>query len=327
MPKTGSSGCCLGVAILSGMVIFLACCLAGGLFLWLSNTPGNSFLAEPTAINTCASLLESIHEAPSGNRNIPTGQRYLLDVYQVNGDQISEPEKKKVPESLIPLQDDLAAQQLIWEYFTYIIPTEERVPLTEYRIFTDGSGDTNGYFEIQWKWQGSKESQTWALEMDLADYQDLKSVNNALIHEFGHMQTLNIAQMDIRTQPADCPFYADENQCSTENSYLNQFFSRFWAGNTYAEWQEIASQTDKAAVKSGLSAFFQAHPQDFVREYAATAPKEDLADSWTYFVMTSQPAGETIAEQKILFFYNYPEFIDLRSKIRTRICQYYHQPE
>jgi hypothetical protein len=233
---------------------------------------------------------------------------------------------KSVPENLLPLQNDLESHKLIWDYFASIIPPEQRIPLTEYRIFSDGSGITSGYNEINWSWQGDTESETWALEVDLADYQDLKSVNNVLVHEFGHMLTLNIHQTDIRTEPAKCQFYADDT-CSFEDSYLNRFFNQFWTGEMYNEWKTITSQTDKAAVKSGLTSFYEAHAQDFVREYAATAPNEDIADSWTYFVMTPRPAGETVAEQKTLFFYDFPEFVDLRSQIRSRICKYYNMPD
>jgi hypothetical protein len=249
----------------------------------------------------------------------------MLDVYQVKGDQISGPQKESIPENLLPLQNDLESQKLIWNYFAAIIPPEQRVPLTEYRIFTDGTGNTNGYNEIKWIWKD--ESETWALEIDLADYQDLKSVNDPLVHEFGHMLTLNIRQADIKTKPADCQAYADSDQCSFKDSYLNRFFDQFWNGKVYDEWKAITSQGDEKAVKSGLTAFYKAHPQDFVREYAATDPKEDLADSWTYFVMTPKPAGETVAGQKILFFYNFPELVDLRSQIRSRICKYFNMPE
>jgi hypothetical protein len=332
MQKQGSSGCCLWSAVLAGLLASVICCCSACLVLVFLSGNGNSsfdvtFSPTPTPINTCAGLLENIHQTPNRDQGIRVNRRYILDVYQVNGDQISGPETELVPENLVPLQNNLAAQKLIWDYFVYIIPAEQRLPLTEYRIFSDGSGKINGYYEISWKWQGETESQTWALEVDLADYQDLKSMNAVLVHEVGHMLTLNLDQLEIRTEPDQCQAYADETQCSRENSYLNQFFKQFWAGDTYTEWKEITAQTDPEIVKNGLDAFYQSHAQDFVRDYAATAPKEDLAESWTYFVMTPQPAGETIAEQKILFFYQFPRFVELRSQIRSRICQYYHMPE
>jgi hypothetical protein len=334
MQEQRSAGCglwSLVLAALAGLILLCicACCL---FLVFFSAGEGNysfnlNVFGTPTPINTCVGLLENIHQTPGANKNLQVDQRYLLDVYQVSGDTLQGPEFKEVPANLLPLQNDLAAQQLIWEYFTYLIPPEERQPLNQYRIFSDGSGNSNGYYEIAWQWQGVQQSQTWALEIDLADYEGLKSINDALIHEFGHMLTLNLDQIDIRTQPADCPAYADENQCSFPDSYLNQFYQQFWDGETFVEWQAITSQADPQAVKNGLAEFYQAHPDDFVREYAASAPKEDLADTWTYFVMTPRPTGTTLAEQKILFFYNLPKFVELRDHLRGRICQYYQMPE
>jgi hypothetical protein len=43
---------------------------------------------------------------------------------------------------------------------------------------------------------------------------------------------------------------------------------------------------------------------------------EDIAESWTAFVLTDKSAGETISEQKILFFYNFSELVDIREHIR-----------
>jgi hypothetical protein len=326
MKRPGSSNCCLWSTLI-GLVVFCSCVAVGGVFLLLVNEVDRIANVTPTPITTCEGLLENIHQTLGANKSIQADKRYILDVYQVSGDQLSEPDLKSVPENLLPLQKDLEAHQLIWDYFISIIPSEQRVPLTEYRIFTDGSGNTTGYNQIQWTWRGDEESETWVLEVDLADYQDLKSVNDVLVHEFGHMLTLNIHQANIRTEPSKCQFYADKDQCSSEDSYLNRFFGRFWKGELYAEWKTITSQADKAAVKSGLTSFYKAHANDFVREYAATAPKEDLADTWTYFVMIPRPAGETVSEQKILFFYDFPELVDLRSQIRSRICKYYSMPE
>jgi hypothetical protein len=326
MKKQGSSSCCLWSTLIGLFTICGCVVLGSGLFLF-ANEVNRIANATPTPITTCEGLLENIHKTYGANKNIQVDKRYILNVYSVKGDQISEPQKESVPENLLPLQNDLESHQLIWDYFVFIIPLEQRVPLTEYRIFSDGSGNTSGYNEIQWTWRGEDESETWALEVDLADYQDLKSANNVLVHEFGHMLTLNLRQADVRTEPAKCRFYADENQCSFEESYLNRFFSQFWKGELYEEWKAVASHADQEAVKRGLTSFYQAHQQEFVREYAATAPKEDVADSWTYFVMTPRPTGETVAEQKILFFYDFPELVDLRSQIRSRICGYYHMPE
>lgn len=53
-------------------------------------------------------------------------------------------------------------------------------------------------------------------------------------------------------------------------------------------------------------------------DYAATNPGEDIAESWTAFILQPKPTGSTIADQKTLFFYDYPELVRLRGQITSR---------
>ena len=38
------------------------------------------------------------------------------------------------------------------------------------------------------------------------------------------------------------------------------------------------------------------------------------------FVLTDKASGNTIAEQKINFFYEYPKMVEIRNKIRNAFC-------
>jgi hypothetical protein len=326
MRKQDYSNCCMWLSVLGLVIVGIIVVVGGGSF-YLAIETNRIAPSTPTPITSCEGLLQNIHSTPVINKNILVDKKYLLDVYQVQGDQIFGPQKGSAPENLQTLQDDLESHILIWDYFIHIIPSEQRSPLTEFRIFSDGSGNKAGLSEIKRSLTNNSESETWALEVDLADYQDLKSINDTLVHEFGHMLTLNIHQIDIKADPVKCQVFTDDNQCSFKDSYLNRFFTQFWKKDLYEEWQTIMAQSDKSAVRSGLASFYEAHPKDFVRDYAATSPREDIADSWTYFVLTTKPAGDTVAEQKILFFYGFPELVNLRSEIRGRICQYYNMPQ
>ncbi len=48
-------------------------------------------------------------------------------------------------------------------------------------------------------------------------------------------------------------------------------------------------------------------------------PEEDIAESFLHFVWEDKPKGRTIAEQKILFFYDFDELIKIREEIRRKI--------
>jgi hypothetical protein len=57
-----------------------------------------------------------------------------------------------------------------------------------------------------------------------------------------------------------------------------------------------------------------------VDDYSTTHPAEDIAESFTYFVFGPKPTGNSIKEQKIAFFYEYPELIHLRENILSGAC-------
>ena len=61
-------------------------------------------------------------------------------------------------------------------------------------------------------------------------------------------------------------------------------------------------------------------------DYAVTSPEKDIAELWMFFILDPKPAGEPIAEQKILFFYDWPELARLRDVIIGRVCTYFNQP-
>ena len=66
--------------------------------------------------------------------------------------------------------------------------------------------------------------------------------------------------------------------------------------------------------------FYKTYEDQFVSDYAPTSPMEDIAESWAFFVLSPKPELSSIANEKILFFYEYPELVELRTKILKQIC-------
>jgi hypothetical protein len=58
-----------------------------------------------------------------------------------------------------------------------------------------------------------------------------------------------------------------------------------------------------------------------VTDYASTNPGEDIAETFTYFVLGKKPEYTTIANQKVLQLYEYPELIHLKNLIQGRILK------
>ena len=71
-----------------------------------------------------------------------------------------------------------------------------------------------------------------------------------------------------------------------------------------------------------LHRFFHKHADQFVTEYAASSPSEGLAESFMDFIFVPKPSSAMLSDQKIRFFYNYPEMVELRERLLINLCTY-----
>ena len=256
-----------------------------------------------------------------------TEPEYLV-TYTVSGDLISNPAYENVSADLIKYQEDEASHRKIWEYFTTLIPSKERRLLIEYSIVTDGEGNM-----LAAVGQSQYDPALWVLEMDIRDSSDIDNLIYTLIHEYAHLLTLGPQQVDpsaaIFDNPDDEDIYFDEAEacqyyfpgegCSNPDSYINAFFNKFWV-DIHDEWQDINLIEDDDDFYTALDEFYFKYEARFVTDYAATTLEEDMAEAFTFFVLASRQAGDSIAEEKILFFYDYPELVELRNQIGAGIC-------
>ncbi len=258
---------------------------------------------------------------------IPLDEEAFLVSYVIDNDALVSPIFEPVDdETLLAYQQDTQTQTAAWEYFADIIPPDEREELTYFAVLTDGKGGALAAVE-----PSMDDPSLWQLDLDIADTADTLDLTYTLIHEFGHLLTLNAEQvppdMEIFEDPendslyeekiAACTTYFPGEGCAAEDSYLYQFYETFWA-EMYDEWLAIDSIEDDDEYYEAFDAFYARHQDEFVTDYAAMNPEEDIAESWTFFVIRPKPKGETIAEQKILFFYQFPELVALREEIASR---------
>jgi hypothetical protein len=234
-------------------------------------------------------------------------EEIILLTYQVNGDEISDPAEASVSGDLVELQRDTEAQEEIWDYFINFMPAEQREPIAEFIIFTDGAGNVLAATD-----QLDETQDTWSLEIDLADTDNKAELTYTLLHEYAHILTLNNAQFVADASSGST--YQSEDNYTAEDSYLNLFYQQFWA-DIYSEWEGYYDDDD-------VDAFYELYPDQFLTDYAATEPEEDIAESWLYFIISLGPEGSSIAEQKIEFFYDFPEMVSLREEIRNNLYTY-----
>lgn len=242
----------------------------------------------------------------------------VLVTYSLQNDRPVNPvEGEPFTDEEADILEDTASHEAMWQEFANLVPAENRRQIAEYGIFTDGVDNTMAYVEPI----PGNETQ-WKIVMDAVDAKNKKEQRYTLIHEFGHVLTLNNNQVpfDVEAYQDDlafeeaaeaCPRFFTGEGCANQSSYINAFFNAFWADI----YDELPQDQDPDAIYD----FYLQYEDQFVTDYAATNPGEDIAESWTHFVINERPSGNSIADQKVRFFYDYPELVSLRDQIRARL--------
>lgn len=231
-----------------------------------------------------------------------------LTSYRIIGESIVKIQDFNVSGNLVAFQQDIAKHQAMFEYYTRMIPAESRINITEFLVF-HGEGQLFGYVEPI----DHNDLSKWRMGLAIDQANDLGAIDfrnefaYTVVHEYGHVLTLNDEQVSAGISENACSNFHTGEGCSTANSYINALFELGWE-DIYQEFQNGGGDG---------YAIYDKYPNRFVTEYAATNPGEDIAEVFTVFVIQEDmPTGNTIANQKVRMMYNYPELVQLRDEIR-----------
>ncbi len=255
-------------------------------------------------------------------------EELVLVYYTVEGDDILDPVYEDVSDDLMDERENTALHQQLWDYYKALIPAEQRGTIAEFALTTDGLGGTLASVA-----QTDYDPDLWILYVDIADTSNYYELTYTLVHEFAHLLTLGpdqvVPSLAVFNNPEDdniylrelsaCPGYFPGEGCANSDSYINQFYYKF-LDDLHEEWNEINLEEDDDAYYDLLDEFYYKYEDHFVTGYAATNPEEDIAEAFTFFVFSPKPAGDTIAEEKVLFFHQYPELVELRAVILQNTC-------
>jgi len=199
----------------------------------------------------------------------------------------------------------VAEGEAIWKRFAQLIPADQRAMLVGFEVSEERGG--GGYV-----YPDDQDPTTWILGISpgLGDDEDF-----VLIHEFAHLLTLQAKEVPPSEANDSCPTYHTGEGCALSGSTMAEFVSRFWP--------PAQRETVLAAQESGdwdaIDAFYEQHRDDFVTDYATTNPAEDLAETFTVFVLEGRPTGDTIADQKLQLLWSDPAMLALRDQIRAAL--------
>jgi len=259
---------------------------------------------------------------------------FNLALYDVEGDEIVNPVFEVVPSNLKDEQKNSKLQNEAWLLFAGLIPPEDRAMVSQFNVFTDGPDNTLAAVDLN-----AEDLSSWKLEVDIADLDNPDELIFTMIHEYAHLLTLNAEQVELdmeiladpynielqQVKDAACSNYFTGLGCSYEDSYIHVFYSRFWT-DIEAEWSQVdAIQYEPGAnveYYNALYDFYLTHRDQFVSDYSVTHPTEDIAESFAHFVFNPRPVGNSVRDQKLLFFYEYPELVRLRGDILNGTCTF-----
>ena len=294
-------------------------------------TPEPINCTDASCVDACLARINSLLDQSEyepltgiyGDDNIDLNLVY----YKVADGELGKPQFLFVPDEFKVYQEDTAMHQNVWAYASGLLPPEKRYWLSGFEIFSSS-------YYAAWVRPGGRDHTDrahWELGMDVADAQDPIVLTYILVHEFGHVITLNTDQIPSsdyyfswNQNPAVCNEFLTPDGCSLPDSYINRFYQNFWK-DIFDEWRETVEKPiihHPDEFYELVNQFYVKHPDQFVREYASTNIKEDLAESFMYFVMEPKPTGSDIVSQKILFFYDFPEAVLIRQQMIQNICSY-----
>ncbi|WP_428740318.1 putative zinc-binding metallopeptidase [Tenacibaculum sp.] len=250
----------------------------------------------------------------TGTTGTVEGSEGEITLYKVDGDEISKIQDYKVKDKDLEYQKDIAKHQEIWELVKKIVPADQRKKLGEFLIY-NGEVTGSAGFVIEMK----SDLSVW--QMGIAINYAYEGGFNAggelaytIIHEFGHVLTLDNTQLDAAVTQENCKNYFPGEGCAFENSYINELHSKYW-NDIWSEYQE--AKKDESAQEK----FYEKYKERYVTQYASTNPGEDIAEVFaTFTTLKDKPEGKTIAEKKILLMYDRSELVAFRDHIRKNLA-------
>lgn len=216
-------------------------------------------------------------------------QPELLGTFAVTGDRIATGDA--TPEVAAKANE-------IWERFVKLIPADQRQMVSSFEL--DGERGGGAYV-----YPNENDESKWTLGVSVGLDDDLDYV---LIHEFGHLLTLQAKEVPPSDDAEGCATYYTGEGCALSGSTFATFVQQFWP-------QELLTELEQIEDYDGQDAFYQKHKDKFVTDYATSNPGEDLAETFAVFVTEDRPTGDTVADQKVQFLWNDPSMVSLREQI------------
>jgi hypothetical protein len=222
--------------------------------------------------------------------------------------------------------DSLNNAELATKYWTLvksILPNEMLDSfVVSLELFTDGP--SNYLAQVHALNDSNSE---WKIQIDTSDvncsWNDSLYVlyySHTIIHEFGHLLTLNSTQIKgPHKLTSDSINYLTYNDYLRDDSYLTKFIEYFWEEQYLSYWEDINRIKNEQKRQNFLLDYYYSYQDRHVTAYSVESPFEDIAESWAFFVLDNKPKKKGVKYDKIRFFYDFPILVKYRDEIRSKL--------
>ncbi len=248
-------------------------------------------LSVTSADATASAEIDEAHVVFAGAATIET-VRYgdsitLVDSFAIVAGHFDEADKADEAAAADPAAIDL------WTQVVAIVPPVYLAQIKQFSIFDEGPAGT-----VAMVHQSGLDQSAWILSIDRADAADLELLRETLLHELAHIITLDTSQFTFLARIDDgqpCEGVLLPLGCAHAGSMLDSWATQFWADPA----QAAAFSVD-----------------GFVASYAASAPHEDLAETFLYWAQgdTDAPADSVLAA-KFAWFDSQPSLVSVRATL------------
>ena len=194
------------------------------------------------------------------------------------------------------------AQKQAWDYFLSIATRDfakENVALVSF--YNNPKSDTMASVS-----QNEQNNQKWDLEINMKYGEDKPTLIFTLIHEFGHLYSLNRTQVPT-DKVESCPTLKLDEGCPTNISLISQFQSKFW--------KDINADPNT----NNYGEHYLNRENSFVSQYAGTNVLEDFAETLAYYIAKDDSGTIEIAKEKIDFMNSNKQIKEMAVRIRSNL--------
>lgn len=230
---------------------------------------------------------------------------FFLASYYIDDDEIVDPyfekldrkrlnkvfaDDKVAKDDLLSQRQDREYHETLWDMYRTLIPVKYRENITGLDLITDGYDGVVAHVM-----PSMDDPRDWLLSLDVLDSGvNIDEVMKTLIHETAHVLTIGHKQVpvdrkyleafdeekDISSYRNKCKTVFLKNGCARKTSYINQFYNEFWKP-IEQEWTEKkVEESEEAQIE-----FYKEKHDDFVSLYGITNVTEDIADTFTAFIL------------------------------------------